>query len=588
MKNSGNDRKLAAILAADVVGYSNLMSEDEAGTFKALSVLLRDSIRPMIERHGGSIVKLMGDGLLAEFASATDAVTCASEWQSAATDGNSFQFRIGVNLGDIIHRNGDIFGNSVNIAARLEALADPGGICVSASVRDQIARSSDLRFVDLGPQKVKNLNEPVQVFSVLPGNAERVARPRAEPVAPVLAPLDKPSIAVLPFDNMSEDGDQDYLADGITEDLITALSRIRWFYVIARNSTFTYKGKAVDVKAVSRELGVRYVLEGSIRCAGGRVRVTAQLIDASDGHHVWAERYDRQLEDIFELQDEMTQTIIGAVEPEISAVERARVAGKSPDSLDAWESFQRGVFHMWSYSQDDHDAALSFLTRASELDPGFAPAHAYRAYVHYQSVVMHWVKTDEMQVELDAGLEAGHKALAADSRDAVAYFGIGRIYMMKGRTEDAIAALESAIELNPSFAQAYHGLGMALCLAGRFDEAHKANAMCERLSPRDPIIWASLVVQALTFLLSRDYDNALIWAQKTRRHPNAVGYWPHAVLAATLAQLGQIEYAKQELALALQEVPTLSISELHSAYPTTDEGGLLPYLEGLRLAGLPE
>ncbi len=588
MRNARSDRKLAAILAADVVGYSNLMNKDEAGTFKALSVLLRDSIRPMIGRHGGKIVKLMGDGLLAEFVSATDAVNCAAEWQSTAEAQGKFQFRIGINLGDIIHRHGDIFGNGVNIAARLEALANPGGICVSASVRDQIASNSGLRFADLGLQNIKNIPDPVHAFSIRPESDEGTDRSAADFPEPTLAPLDKPSIAVLPFDNMSGDGEQDYLADGITEDLITALSRIRWFYVIARNSTFTYKGKPVDVKVVSRELGVRYVLEGSIRCAGGRVRVTAQLIDATDGHHVWAERYDRQIEDIFDLQDEMTQTIIGAVEPEISAVERARVAGKSPDSLDAWESFQRGVFHMWSYSQDDHDAALSFLTRASELDPSFAPAHAYRAYVHYQSVVMHWVNTDEIPAELDAGLEAGQKALAADPRDAVAYFGIGRIYMMKGRTEDSIAALESAIKLNPSFAQAYHGLGMALCLAGRFDEAHNANAMCERLSPRDPIIWASLVVQSLTYLLARDYDNALIWAQKTRRHPNAVGYWPHSMLAASLAQLGRIDEAQKEITMALQEVPTLSIGELRTAYPTTRPGGLDPYLEGLLLAGLPE
>lgn len=584
MTGSETHRKLAAIMAADLVGYSRLMREDEAGTFKALSVLLRDTIRPLIARHRGQIIKLMGDGLLAEFSSASDAVNCAIAWQDFMTVDGRFKFRIGVNLGDIIHRQGDIFGNGVNIAARLEALAKPGSICVSSAVRDQVARGLDLEFLDLGTQQLKDSDEPVHAFLIGSGADDESAPDTPQ----TLAPLDKPSIAVLPFDNMSESGDHEYLADGITEDLITALSRIRWFYVIARNSTFTYKGKAVDVTTVARELGVRYVLEGSVRRAGKRVRVTAQLIDARDGHHVWAERYDRQIDDIFELQDEMTQTIIGAVEPEISAVERTRVAAKPPDSLDAWESFQRGVFHMWSYAKEDHEAALAFLTRASELDPKFAPAHAYRAYVHYQAVVMHWAKAEDMPAELNAGMEAARKALAADERDAVAYFGIGRIHMMQGRPDEAIEALQTSISLNPSFAQAHHGLGMALCLAGRFDEAHAANAMCERLSPRDPIIWASLVVQSLTYLLARDYENALFWARKGQRHPNANGYWPHAMLAAALAHLGQLDEARAELQRMVDIVPTITLGELRNAYPTKHPGGLDPYLEGLRLAGLPE
>lgn len=572
-------RRLSAILAADVVGYSRLMESDETGTLRALSEVLDHSVTPLITKFQGRVVKLMGDGVLAEFGSVVDAVSCADEWQNVMASEHAsspIRFRIGVNLGDVIIQADDIFGDGVNIAARLETLADPGGICVSGTVHREVRAKLDLQFRDLGVKTVKNISEPLHVFAI----------ERDKTVDIDLSLPDKPSIAILPFDNMSGEAEQDYLADGITEDLITALSKVRWFFVIARNSTFSYKGKAIDVTKVGRELGVKYVMEGSVRKAGNRVRVTAQLIDATNGHHVWAERYDRQIEDIFDLQDEMTQTIIGAVEPEISAAERARVSAKPPDNLDAWECFQRGVWHMWTYSKDDHENALKFLTRASELDPGFAPAHAYRGYVHYQSVVMHW--SDDFKASLNNGMIAARKALAADERDAVAYFSIGRIHMMQGDQGDAIAALETAIKLNPSFAQAHHGLGMALCLAGRFEEAHAASSMCERLSPRDPIIWASLAVQALTSTLAKDYETALAWGQKALRNPNATGYWPHAMMAAPLAHLGRIDEAKHALENALKEVPTLTIGQLKETYPTTEPGGLEPYLQGLRLAGLPE
>ncbi|MEP2028145.1 MAG: tetratricopeptide repeat protein [Paracoccaceae bacterium] len=579
MTDAKTKRRLAAIVAADVVGYSGLMESDEVGTLRAVSQLIDDVISPLITDHDGRVVKLMGDGILAEFGSVVDAVNCADSWQSLMSSdhaGSLISFRIGVNQGDIITQEDDIFGEGVNIAARLEGLAEPGGICISGAVYHEVRNRLALRYRDLGKKSVKNISEPLRVFAI-----EREIELDIDLSLP-----DKPSIAVLPFDNMSGDQDQEYLADGITEDLITALSKVRWLFVIARNSTFSYKGKATDIKQVGRELGVKYVMEGSLRKAGNRVRITAQLIDATNGHHVWAERYDRQIEDIFDLQDEMTQTIIGAVEPEISAVERAQVASKPPENLDAWECFQRGVWHMWSYNQADHENALRYLTKASELDPDFAPAHAYRGYVHYQSVVMHWSK--DFENSLDEGMKAARKALAADERDAVAFFSIGRIYMMQGRQDDAIAALQSSISLNPSFAQAHHGLGMALCLAGRLEEAHAACDMCERLSPRDPILWASLAVQALTSILAEDYENALMWAQRAKRHPNGTGYWPHAMMAAPLAHLGRLEEANLAVQEMLAVVPTLTIGELAKTYPTTEPGGLEPYLQGLRLAGLPE
>ena len=570
------NRRLAAIVAADVVGYSRLMGADETGTQQALAAWVNDTVAPLITSHGGRVVKLMGDGVLAEFGSVVDAVQCAVDWQSQPEP--PFVCRIGVNLGDIIVEGDDIFGDGVNLAARLEGAAEEGGICISDVVQAQVRNKLDLHLEDLGELSLKNIAEPVRAWSIVPG---RTAAP-----AQTLDLPEKPSIAILPFDNMSTDPEYAFLADGITEDLITALSKVRWFFVIARNSTFTYKGQAVDIKKVGVELGVKYVMEGSVRKAGNRVRVTAQLIDAANGHHVWAERYDREIEDIFDLQDEMTQTIIGAVEPEISAVERARVSSKAPDNLDAWESYQRGVYHMWSYSEGDHENALKFLTRASDLDPDFAPAHAYRAYVHYQGCVMHW--SEDFDASLRDGMIAARKALAADPRDAVAYFAIGRIHMMQGNQDDAIAALESSIELNPSFAQAYHGLSMALALAGRYDDATAAGEKAERLSPRDPIMWATFAVQAFTYLLSEDFENALDWAQRTLRHPNAAGYWPHAMMAASLANLGRIDEARRHGAEMLNLVPSLTLSELSDLYVTTQPGALEPYLRGLRAAGIPE
>ena len=321
---------------------------------------------------------------------------------------------------------------------------------------------------------------------------------------------------------MSGDPEQEYLADGITEDLITALSKVRWFFVIARNSTNTYKGQAIDVTQVAKDLGVRYVLEGSVRKGGNRVRITAQLIDATTGRHVWAERYDRELADIFALQDEMAQTIVGAVEPELSAAERNRVSSKQPENLDAWESYQRGLWHMWSYDREGHFQAGKLLKRATDLDPNFAPAYAHGTYVHYMSVIMGW--SEDPKQSLDAGMTLAKKALALDDKDSVAYFAAGRIYMMRGQHDDSIASLETAIELNPSFAQAYHGLGMALTLAGRLDDAKAALSQSERLSPRDPILWASTVVHALACVLSRDYEESLHWARKTIQNPRSSGY----------------------------------------------------------------
>jgi adenylate cyclase len=583
---------LTTILAADVVGYSRLMAADETGTLAALKTHRRELVAPKTDEYGGRTVKLMGDGTLMEFASVVDAVRFAVDVQrtmavrnAAVPEDRRIIYRIGINIGDIIVDGDDIYGDGVNVTARLEGLAEPGGICVSRTVFNHVQGKVDTAFEDLGAREVKNIPKPVQVYRVL---LEDVADSRPDSEArseAALALPDKPSIAVLPFDNISGDPEQEYLVDGITEDLITALSKIRWFFVIARNSTFTYKGQAVEVTQVGRELGVRYVLEGSVRKAGNRVRVTAQLVDATTGRHVWAEHYDREIEDIFDLQDEMTQTIVGAVEPELSAAERERALSKPPENLDAWESYQRGLWHMWSYERDDHLPARNLLERATELDPSFAPAYAYGSYVHYQNVILGW--TEDAQRDLEEGMTLAKKALALDDKDPVAYFAAGRIQMMQGQHDDSIASLETAIELNPSFAQAYHGLGMALTLAGRLEEAKAALGRSERLSPRDPILWASTAVHALACILSRDHEEALHWARKTIQNPRSAGYWPYAVLAAALAHLGQMDEARAAVTEALEAKPDLSLTYLEKTLPTKEPDGLEPYLDGLRKAGLP-
>jgi adenylate cyclase len=586
------ERRLAAILAADVAGYSGLMERDEAGTLDALKSHQAELIDPLIAAHRGRIVKLMGDGMLVEFASAVEAVACAAAFQEGMAERNAqrreserLEFRIGINLGDVLVDGDDIHGDGVNVAARLEGLAQPGGICISGTVFDQVDGKLEIGFENLGERDVKNITKPVRVYRVGPGAADDAPR---GPAAEALSLPDRPSIAVLPFDNMSGDPEQEYFADGISEDLITALSKVHWFFVIARNSTFSYKGEAVDVARVARELGVRYVLEGSVRKSGNRVRITAQLIDAATGNHVWAERYDRDLDDIFALQDEMTQTIVGAVEPELGAAERARAARKPPGSLDAWETFQRGLWHMWRFTKDDIHEAQCLLRRAQELDPGFAIAFARESFAHYLDVILGYAEAPQESVA--AAMSAAQKALTLDEADPVAHFAIGRAQMLRGDHDTSIAELEKALQLDPSFAQARHGLGMVLALAGRLDESVEELEKSIRLSPRDPLRFATETVRAFTALQQHEFETAAEWARKATRHPAAVGggYWPYAVLASALSHLGRSEEAQSAIAAARAQKPDLTLSYIVKTLPTKPPGDLTIYLEGLRLAGLED
>ena len=579
------NRKLTAILYTDVAGYSRLTGGDEEGTHRQVMEVL-DYASQQIANTGGKVLRYAGDAILAEFASAVSAVNTAIDIQRELArknhqvdDDKKVQIRIGINIGDVIEDRGEVFGDGVNLAARLEAVAAEGGICISASVHEQIMGKLDVGFRDDGEETFKNINRPVRVFRWEPEQEQTVkstgtSKPESE----------MPSIAVLALTNMSNDPDQDFIGDGITEDLITALSRIRSFKVISRESTFSYKGMAIDVRQVAKELGVRFVLEGSVRKSGNRVRVTVQLIDAETGHHVWAERYDREMEDIFDLQDEMVRVIASALEPELNAFERERAVNKSPDNLDAWELYQRALWYMWTFEGEKIPTAMELFKRASEADPKFAPAYAYYAYCCYMFVILGI--TDNPDALLQEGLESARKALQCDDRDAISYFAIGRIHMMLGDHDASIAALRKSIALNPCFAQAYHGLGFALSLAGELEESGRTTKQAVAMSPRDPMLWAFTIVHALNYILSEDYEAALEWANHTLQIPNATGYWSHAVKASALANLGRIDEAKQSLALAQEAKPDLSIGFLEKNLPTKHPGGLDPYLDGLRKCGL--
>jgi adenylate cyclase len=404
-------RRLAAILAADVAGYSRLMGVDEEGTLEHLKTHRRELIDPKIVEHHGRIVKTTGDGMLVEFGSVVDAVRCAVEVQQGMVERNAtaatekrIEFRVGINVGDIIIDGDDIHGDGVNIAARLEAFADPSGICVSQKVRDEVQDKLALAFEDLGDQQLKNITRPVRVYEVKISGAPEAAWS-------ALALPDKPSIAVLAFQNMSGDAEQEYFADGMSEDIITALSKLRWFFVIARNSTFAYKGKSPDVRQVARELGVRYVLEGSIRKAGNRLRITAQLVDATTGNHVWAERYDREIADIFAVQDEITQSVVAAIEPQLYAAENIRIQSKPPESLDAWGCVIRALWHTGRFNKYDAEQARDLLKRAIAIDPGYARARSLLAFAGMEAAMLGGHNID---TALSTARQEAHASLALD------------------------------------------------------------------------------------------------------------------------------------------------------------------------------
>ena len=578
-------RRLAAILVADVVGYSRLMGHDETGTLAALKAHRKELIEPKSAEYHGRIVKLTGDGTLMEFGSAVDAVLFAVDVQRAIAGRNAevpedrrITYRMGINIGDIIIDGDDIYGDGVNVAARLEGLADPGGICVARNVFDQVKNKVDLGFEDMGEQEIKNIAEPVRAYRVLS------ARPSAIEAPPPLP--DKPSIAVLPFTNISGDPEQEFFADGMAEDIITALSKYRWFFVIARNSSFTYKGKTVKVQQVATELGVRYVLEGSVQRAGDRIRVNAQLIDAETGTHIWAERYDRDLADIFALQDEITEQIVSSIAPELGTAERERARRKPPASLDAWGRFQRGLWHVYHVNERDHSEAERLMREVTEIDPGFSPAYAYLAFLRYLAVI-HGFAEDDAKT-LAEGHALGNKAVTLDRNDPVAHFALARILTMEGEMEAAIAESKIAIGLNPNDPHGHHSLGWALYW-GRADAEgsleHFNTAL--RLNPRDPFRWITLMMKGAALRFLKRYDEAIEWGRAACQYPEGE-FLPHLHLAATFGQAGKVDEARAEITRALELRPDLTITFMGRRYAALHPAMGNPFFDGLREAGLPE
>ena len=577
-------RRLAAILAADVAGYSRLMGADEEGTLERLKALRRELLDPKIAEHHGRIVKTTGDGMLVEFASVVDAVRCAVAVQQAMPERNMavaaddrIELRIGVNLGDVIVEGDDLYGDGVNIAARIEALANPGGVFVSNTVHDQVRDRLPFVFEDLGEQQVKNIARPVQVYRV------RDAEGTKSPSTSALALPDKPSIAVLPFANLSGDPEQDYFADGMVEEIITALSRIRWFFVIARNSTFTYKGRAVDVKQVGRELGVRYVLEGGVRKSGSRIRVTAQLVETATGNHIWAERYDRDLADIFVVQDEITERVVAAIEPELYAAEQVRSQSKPPDSLDAWECVIRALSCIGQGTRDENTEAEALCRRAIAIAPGYGRAHSLLAWTLLRRTT--W--SGDFRVVMPEISAETRAALALDDRDPWAHFVQGNLFFRTRRFDDAARALRRALELNPNFALAHAFLGSSLNMQGAHQEAVDSAEHALRQSPRDRSVgtYASMTM-ANVHLKAGHYSECVTWARNIiEKSPEWVP--GHSVLTAALAMEGDLTAAAEARETLLRLRPEFSLAWMNENQPFTGEIAER-VREGLRKAGVPE
>jgi adenylate cyclase len=579
------ERRLSAILFADVAGYSRLVGKDEEGTLARWKAHWSDLIEPTIKGHDGRVVRITGDGVLTEFASVVNAVRCAVEIQRGMAARNAdiapeqrIEFRIGINFGDIIIDDNDVWGDGVNVGARLEALADPGGICVSGRVQEDVQGKLDVAFQDLGERELKNIARPVRIYRVVLA-ADRTT-------APQLSLPDKPSIAVLPFQNMSGDQEQEYFADGLTEDIITALSRQPWFFVIARNSTFTYKGKAVDVREVARQLGVRYVLEGSVRKAANTVRVTGQLIDAAQGTHLWAERYDRELLDIFKLQDDITNSVIGSIEPQILAAEAARASRKPPHSFDAWDLVMRALPHLWRLSTEEHQQAQELLRQAIDLDANYANAHALLGWSY---ISMFNLDTRRPIGEFtDQALAAGNTAVTLDDQDPWGHLVSGLGHARRRRPELALSHLSKAVSLNPNFALGHAGLGYALAAGGKPELGLESVEWALRLSPRDPFlaIYAPTVQYMALFALGLYEDTLAVCRATAARYPNHAGAW--RLMTVSLGMLGRIDEAKEALARTRALHPDLSLAHVEKDTVYADPADRARFLQGLRNAGVEE
>jgi TolB-like protein/class 3 adenylate cyclase/Tfp pilus assembly protein PilF len=584
-------RKLAAILAADVVGFSRMAGTDEDRTLARLRALRSDLIDPTVAVYKGRVVKRTGDGAIVEFRSVVEAVRCGVEIQSSMIERNTglpperrIEFRIGIHLGDVVEEgDGDLMGDGVNIAARLEGVAQPGAICLSEDAYRQVKSRLDLAISDLGETRLKNIAEPMHIYSLHFGGA---AKPAAVPAAASgLALPEKPSIAVLPFQNMSGDAEQEYFADGMVEDIITALSRFRQLFVIARNSSFVYKGRAVDVKQVSRELGVRYLLEGSVRKAASRIRITAQLIDATTAAHLWAEHFDGGLEDIFDLQDQVTVRVVGEIAPKLEQAEIERARRKPTESLDAYDYYLRGRANLNLGTRDATDEGLRQFHQALQIDANFASAYAMAAWCQLWRKVNGWM-TDRA-LEMAAGERLARRAVELAQDDDVALTRGGHaLGHFAGDLDTGIALTDKALVLNPNLASAWFLGGYLRIWIGRPDEAVQFLERAMRLSPVDPEMYRMQAGMAMAHLFAGRAEAASAMAEKAFRHlPSFL--LAAATIAACHALAGDRNRAQNALAHVRRLDPALRLSNLSDWLPIHRSQDLATLTEGLRKAGLP-
>jgi adenylate cyclase len=575
-------RRLAAILAADVVGYTALMQRAEEATYAEFERLKREVIEPSLSHHDGRLIKTTGDGALAEFASPSAAARCAVEIQERIASGQSpLELRIGVNLGEVIvGADGDLFGDGINIAVRLEGVADPGGILISEKVHSEVEGKLDVGFEDRGEQQLKNISRPVRAFAVRAGaHSALIDRLSAAPPLP-----DKPSIAVLPFENMSGDPEQEYFADGMVEEITTALSRFKWLFVVARNSSFTFKGKAVDVKEVGRRLGVRYVLEGSVRKASGKVRITGQLIDAVTGTHLWADRFERGLTDIFALQDEVTVAVVSAVQPKLLQTEIAIATRRRPENLTAYDFYLRAMPQFYLATHEGVAKAITLAHRALELDPRFGLVAALAGVLHMNNVVFGFAADPQFERKEAVRLVRLALSLDDDDPDTLAFAALISAFLVRDY-EGAIEMTDRALALNPNSFLAWAARGWAYKVAGLSEEAVRSFERAIRASPVDPLLHRPLTGMGMALIELGRFDEAVVAAMKAlRQNPSfSVAY---RCLASAFAHLGSAAEAREAAARVLETDPAFTISADVVARGAMSNAKLL--IEGLRRAGLPE
>jgi adenylate cyclase len=581
-------RRLAAILAADIVGYSRLMEADEAGTLARLKALRAEFLHPTVTRFGGRIVKTTGDGTLIEFPSAVDAVQNAVEVQLGMASRNAtyppserIDIRIGINVGDIVIDDNDIYGDGVNIAARLESLAPPGGICVSANVREQIRNNLDVSFEDLGDQHVKNIARPIRAYRVVDAQQQRASESPRLPAA-----TGKPSIAVLPFINLSGDPEQEYFADGMVDEIITSLARIEWLVVTARTSTFAFKGHNADIRDIARKLNVRYVLEGSVRKASNRVRIIGQLIDADTGAHIWADRVEGKMDDIFDLQDRITENVVGAIEPKLRIAEIERAKRKRPDSLDAYDYYLKALQSEHRPVRETFNEAIQLIERSLAVDPNYSPASALGAWLYFYRLAGGWSTTPE--ADRARALELARTAV--DQSDGYPYVLCQGGFILAALGKDiemGTAAVKRAVDMSPHSAVVLHQAGWALTFVGAQDQAVEYLKASTRLSPSSPINYRALTGVAAASVLAGHYDEAVTFGEEARRQ--FAGWGPtHRFLAAAYANLGDLGKAAEALAQMLKLEPRITISHLKSFLPYQNAEQAERLWSGLRKAGMPE